>query len=103
MSAELHLRRGWDGYQLLLTAPLQVVLDGESVGPIGMRASNEYSIEPGVHTLEVVKGRRRSRRRTFMVADGDSASFVCRAAYKMWPVFLVSTFKPDWAIWLRRE
>ena len=59
MSAELHLRRGWDGYQLLLTAPLQVVLDGESVGPIGMRASNEYSIEPGVHTLEVVKGRRR--------------------------------------------
>jgi hypothetical protein len=86
----------------LRRAPLQIALDGATVGTIDRHETFETAIEPGHHTLQVRAGRYSSRPQSFDVASGDAVSFRCNGA-KIWPIYLISIAVPSLALTLKRE
>ena len=88
----MELRRG----------PLQIALDGTTVGTIDRHGTFETSIEPGRHSLQVRAGRYSSRSESFVVVDGDVVSFRCSGA-RIWPIYLLSFAVPSLALSLKRE
>jgi hypothetical protein len=87
----MELRRG----------PLQIALDGTTVGTIDRHETFETSIEPGRHSLQVRAGRYSSRSESF-VGDGDGVNFRCSGA-RIWPIYLLSFAVPSLALSLKRE
>lgn len=79
--------------------PLEIALDGTTVGSINSHGTFETSIEPGHHALQVRAGRYTSHARSFDVADGDTVSFRCNGA-RIWPIYLVSFAVPSLALTL---
>jgi hypothetical protein len=79
----------------------EVTVDGNSVGAIENHETVETPVEPGHHAVLIRKGRYRSQRRSFDVADGDVVTFRCHGA-RIWPTYVASFVVPNVAISLRR-
>ena len=101
MSATLRLVREGVGMELR-RGTFEIHLDGVGVGSIDWHETKEISIEPGHHTLQLRRGRYRSRPHSFDVRDGSVVSFRCHGAM-MWPRWVASALKPDLAISLAQE
>ena len=78
------------------------VVDGNSVGSVGMNETIDIPVGPGHHTLEVRNGRNSSRPTSFDAADGEIVAFRCTGK-SILPRFLLSFIVPSWAISLVRE
>jgi hypothetical protein len=85
----------------LRRAPLEVVLDGTTVGSIKRHETFETEIEPGHHELQIRAGRYFSPRESFDVADGDGVNFRCYPAM-LWPRVLISFVVPSLGVSLTR-
>jgi hypothetical protein len=74
-------------------------------GPLLLRVRSherfEASIPAGRHTLRLRSGRYSSRDHSFEVPDGEVANLQCHSAM-IWPRYVISLVKTDWAISLRR-
>jgi hypothetical protein len=79
-----------------------VVVDGAGVGSVALNDTVQISIEPGRHTLQVRDGRKSSRTRTFVAAEGDVIAFRCGGKRPL-PIFLASFVVPSLALSLRRQ
>ena len=101
MPATLRLTRQGFGIELR-RGSFDVTLDGTVVASIERGGTIEASLEPGHHQLQVRAGRYSSRRDDFDSADGDVVSFRCHGAM-VWPRYVASIVKPDWALSLHRE
>ena len=101
MSATLKLVREGVGMELR-RGTFEIDLDGVSVGSIEWQETKEIPIAPGRHTLQLRKGRYRSRPHSLDVRDESVVSFRCHGAM-MWPRWVASVLKPDLAISLSRE
>ena len=101
MSATLKLTREGFGIELR-RGTFEIDVDGVGVGSIDSHQAKELSIEPGRHTLQLRRGRYRSRPHSFDVRNESIVSFRCHGAM-MWPRWLASVLKPDLAISLSRE
>jgi hypothetical protein len=86
----------------LRRAPLQIALDGTTVGTINPHETFETPLEPGKHQLQVRTGRYSSQAASFDAADGDGVSFRCSGA-RIWPIYLISFAVPSLALTLKRE
>jgi hypothetical protein len=86
----------------LRRAPIQISLDGTTVGTINRHETFETPIEPGHHSLQVRAGRYSSPAASFDVADGDGVNFRCNGA-RIWPIYLISFAAPSLALTLKRE
>jgi len=104
VTATLRLTRHANGMVIeLRRGPFEIELDGTAVGTIAYSETVEAAIDPGPHVLKIRSGRRYSSRDlSFDVADGGVAAFRCHGAM-VWPRWLASFVKPDWAIALMRE
>ncbi len=101
MTTTLNVRR--DGFGIeLRRGTFHVLLDGNEIGSIEWKHFDEWTIEPGQHTLQVKSGRYSSQCRSFRAANGEVVSFNCSGA-RIWPLFVASFVKPNIAISLRRE
>lgn len=101
MSATLKLIREGVGMELR-RGTFDIDLDGVGAGSIEWHETREISVEPGHHTLQLRKGRYRSRSHSFDAPDGSVVSFRCHGAM-MWPRWVASALKPDLAISLSRQ
>ena len=101
MSATLRLRHHTIGVEVR-RYPYQVFVDGDPAGSVEMNKSIEIPLAAGEHTLQVRDGRKSSRIKTFILADGDVARFRC-GGKSILPVFLLSFFIPSLALTLTRE
>jgi hypothetical protein len=101
MSATLAVKRE-SVIMELRRVPLEVRLDGTTVGSIQRHATFEAPIEPGPHRLQIRAGRYTSRARSFEAADGDAVNFRGSGA-RIWPIYLISFLFPGLALSLRRE
>jgi hypothetical protein len=86
----------------LRRAPLEIVLEGTTVGSIKRHETFETEVDPGHHELQIRAGRYSSPQRSFDVADGDAANFRCYPAM-LWPRLLASLAVPSLGISLKRE
>lgn len=86
----------------LRRAPLEIALDGMTVGSINRHETFETPIEPGHHTLQARAGRYTSRTQSFDVADGDAVSYRCYGG-RIWPIYLISFAVPSLALLLKPE
>ena len=103
VTATLRLTRHANGMVIeLRRGQFEIELDGESIGTIAYSETVEAEIDPGHHMLKIRAGRYSSRDLSFDVTDGDVAAFRCHGAM-VWPRWLVSFVKPDWAIALMRQ
>ena len=103
MTATLRLSRHANGMVIeLRRGPFEIELDGKPVGTIAYSETVEAEIDPGHHVLKIRSGRYSSRDLSFDATDGDVAAFRCHGAM-VWPRWLVSFVKPDWAIALMRQ
>jgi hypothetical protein len=101
VSATLRVER--DGFGIeLWRGRYDVTLDGDRIGSLELHEMVEQPVEPGHHTVRVVRGRYTSPARPFDVSDGETANFRCHGA-NIWPRWVASFVKPDLAISLRRE
>lgn len=80
----------------------EIMVDGRREGELERHQTVEVLLEPGHHVLRIQAGRYSSRDRSFDAADGEVVSFRCHGAM-IWPRYVVSVFKPDLALSLRRE
>ena len=101
MPATLRLTREAFGIELR-RGTFEVLLDGASVGSIKRHETIETPLEPGRHTLRLQSGRYSSGDHGFDVANDEVVNFRGHGAM-VWPRYVVSIVKPDWAISLRRE
>lgn len=99
MSAVLRLKRDGVGIELH-RGPFEISLDGTRIGTIGWHETFEAPIQEGRHILSLRSGRYSSRDHSFEVPDDEVANFQCHSAM-MWPRYVISLLKPDWAISLR--
>ena len=103
VTATLRLTRHANGMVIeLRRGQFEIELDGKSIGTIAYSETVEAEIDPGHHVLKIRSGRYSSRDLSFDVTDGDVAAFRCHGAM-VWPRWLVSFVKPDWAIALMRQ
>ena len=86
----------------LRRAPLEITLDGTTLGSINRHETFETPIEPGQHTLKIQAGRYTSRPQSFDIDVGDAINFRCHAAMA-WPRYVASIIVPSLAISLKRE
>lgn len=100
MSATLTLSREGVGIELR-RGTFEVEIDRVRVGSIERHETKAFSIEPGHHTVQLHKGRSRSRPYEFDAPDGHAVSFRCHGAM-MWPRWLASVLVPELAISLVR-
>jgi hypothetical protein len=97
------LRLTREGFGIELRRGLfEITLDGTAVGTIAHGDTAEVPLAPGPHVLRIRAGRYSSGRHGFDSADGDVVDFRCHGAL-LWPRYVASLLKPDWAISLRRE
>jgi hypothetical protein len=99
--ATLTVRREGVGIELR-RGPLEIALDGTTVGSLNRHDKIEMPIEPGHHTLQVNSGRYSSQSQPFDVADGQAITFRCHPAM-VWPRYVASLFVPSLGISLKRE
>jgi hypothetical protein len=79
-----------------------VELDGRDVGTLGeYKAKLELSVQPGPHTLQIRTGRYSSRPLELEIFNGGEINFRTHGAM-LWPRYVASLIKPDWAISLHR-
>jgi hypothetical protein len=103
VTATLRLTRHANGMVIeLRRGQFEIELDGKPIGTIAYSETVEAEIDPGHHVLKIRSGRYSSRDLAFDVTDGDVAAFRCHGAM-VWPRWLVSFVKPDWAIALMRQ
>jgi hypothetical protein len=95
----LRLKREGVGMELH-RGPFEIKLDGTDVGTIKWHETLELPIQAGRHTLRLLSGRYSSRSYSFEVPDEEVANIQCHGAM-MWPRYVISLVKPDWAISLR--
>jgi hypothetical protein len=88
----IELRRG----------PFEVLLDGNPIGTIEWHGTFEQPIAPGHHTIRMRHGRYSSRDHSFDAADGQTVVYQVHGAM-VWPQWLVSYIKTDFAINMKRE
>ena len=100
MAAMLRLKRDGVGIELH-RGPFEIVLDGTRMGSIKWKETYEAPIQEGRHILRINSGRYSSRNCSFEVPDDEVANFQCHGAM-LWPRYVISLVKPDWAISLRR-
>ncbi|MGH9129999.1 MAG: hypothetical protein ACRDY2_13825 [Acidimicrobiales bacterium] len=101
MSTTLRLTR--EGVALeLRRGTFEILLDGKAVGSLQNHDTVETPLEPGHHTLRIRVGRYSSRDHSFDAAEGDIVNFRCTGGI-LWPRYVVSLFKPDLAISLKRD
>jgi hypothetical protein len=100
MAATLKLTREGAGIELR-RGQFDVLVDGDSVGPINWHDTVEVPLEPGPHKLRVRAGRYSSRDRSFEAEDGEMVTFRVHGAM-VWPRWVVSMLKPDLAISLKQ-
>jgi hypothetical protein len=99
VTATLRLTRHANGVVIeLRRGQFEIELDGKAVGAIAY----SETVDPGHHVLKIRSGRYSSRNLSFDVTDGDVAAFRCHSAM-VWPRWLASFVKPDWAIALMRQ
>ncbi len=101
MTATLKLRRHGVGIELR-RGTFDVLLDGSTVGSIDWNDTFEVQLEPGRHKIRIRAGRYSSQDRAFDALDGEMVNFQVHGAM-VWPRWVASTVKPDWAISLKRE
>ena len=101
MSATLKLTREGVGIELR-RGTFDVVVDGNSAGPIEQHDTVEVPIDPGRHTVRIRAGRYSSPEHSFEASDDETITFRLHGAM-MWPRYVASIIKPDLAISLRRE
>lgn len=103
MSATLRLTRKSGGRLIeLRRGRFDISVDGRNIGSLDAQDIVEAPVEPGHHTLQVVRGRYHSRDQSFDVADGDVVNFRCHGA-NLWFIWLASFAVPTLGISLRRE
>ena len=78
-----------------------IVVDGQRAGSLDMNDTIEIPIEAGLHTLQVLNGRKSSRTQTFDAAENETVAFRCTGKSFL-PIFLASFFVPSLALQLRR-
>jgi len=100
MAPVLRLTRDGVGIELH-RGPFEIVLDGNRIGTIKWHETLELPIQEGRHLLRLSEGRYSSRNYSFDVPDDEVANFQCHGAM-MWPRYVISLLKADWAISLRR-
>lgn len=86
----------------LRRSPLEIALDGTTVGSISRQETFETPIGPGQHTLQLRDGRYTSPLQSFDVADGDAVNFRCHPPM-MWPRLVASLIVPRLGISLTRD
>lgn len=101
MPGTLRLNREGFGIELR-RGQFEVTLDGATVARIERGDTIEVPLGPGRHRLRIRAGRYSSPPRNFDSADGEVITFRCHGAM-LWPQYVASILKPDWAISLRRE
>jgi hypothetical protein len=79
-----------------------VVLDDKVVGSVELHETMKVQVEPGGHSVEMRKGRYRSRDESFAAADGEVVKFRCYGT-RIWPLYAASFVVPRLAISLSRE
>jgi hypothetical protein len=86
----------------LRRSPLDVELDGTTVGSLKRHETFEAPIDPGQHRLQIRSGRYSSRCESFELADGDAVNFRCHPPM-VWPRLLASLFVPSLGVSLKRK
>lgn len=100
MSATLRVSREPSGIELR-RGVFEISVDGKGAGPIEYGETIEIPLEPGHHTLRIRAGRYSSRDHSFDLADNDAIDFRCSGAI-FWPRWVLSLFKPDLGVLLKR-
>jgi hypothetical protein len=100
MTATLTLTREGFGIELR-RGHFDAIVDGEHVATIDYRDTIDLPVEPGHHTLQMRVGRYSSPPHSFDAVEGETVAFQLHGA-NLWPVFVVSLVKTDWAIMLKR-
>jgi hypothetical protein len=80
----------------------EAVVDGKRVGSLERHEALETQLVPVHHSIRLRAGRCTSREHPFDVADGEVVHFRCQGAM-IWPRYVASIVKPDFAISLKRE
>ena len=101
MPATLRLMRQGYGIELR-RGTFEIVLDGKDTGKIKNHETVEKTIEPGNHEVQIRAGRYSSREYSFNISDGDEVNLRCHGAM-IWPRYVISIFKPDLAISIKRD
>lgn len=102
MAATLKLTRDQNTPPELRRGAFEVSVDGQSVGSLENHDTLEAKIDPGLHSLRLLKGRYTSREPSFDLPDGDIVAFRCHGA-RVWPTWLLSFSFPSMAISVRHE
>jgi hypothetical protein len=89
VSATLTLRRHAVAGLKLRPAPLEITIDGTTIGSVKKDETFEATIEPGHHSLQARAARYSSRIQSFDVADGEAINFRCGTRMP-WPTYLTS-------------
>jgi hypothetical protein len=100
MSATLRVSRDTSGVELR-RGVFEISVDGKDVSAIKHGETIEIPLEPGHHTLRIRAGRYSSRADSFGLADNDAIDFLCSGAI-FWPRWVLSLFKPDLGVLLKR-
>ena len=100
MSATLRVSRETSGIELR-RGVFEISVDGKDAGPVKYGETIEIPLEPGHHTLRIRAGRYSSRDHSFDLADNDAIDFRCSGAI-FWPRWVLSLFKPDLGVLLKR-
>jgi hypothetical protein len=77
-----------------------ISVDGKTVGSIKSHGTVEVPLEPGHHTLQILRGRYSSRVEDFDVADDRVVNYRCHGTMGVLVLF-TSFLKPDLAISLK--
>jgi hypothetical protein len=99
MTATLRLARRTSFAIELRRGRFDILVDDAAVGSIDHDGTEEITLAPGQHTVQIRKGRYHSPARSFTVADGDAVSFRCHGA-NLWPIWAASYAVPSLAITL---
>ena len=86
----------------LRRAPLEITLDGTTMGSTNRHGPFERPIDPGHHTLQVRAGRYTSRAQSFDIAAGGAVNFRCSGA-RIWPIYLISIVVPGLGLSLKLD
>jgi hypothetical protein len=96
------LRVTREGYGIeLRRGQFEISVDGQSVGSVKYGETAETPLEPGHHTLRILRGRYSSREHSFDATDSETVNFRCHGAM-VWPTYVASFVKPDLAISLKQ-
>ncbi len=78
-----------------------VLLDGQSVGSLGMNHTIEIPVDPGRHTVQIRDGKKSSRNESFDAAEDERVAFRCTGK-RLLPILLASFIVPSLALKSKR-